>query len=383
MEIRSYWLDLIDQTWKRRSVIWLSGVRRVGKTTLTRCIKDAVYFDCERPSDRAVLHDPELFLEEYKGQRLIIDEIHRLDNPSELLKIAADYYKQTRIVATGSSTVTASKKFHDSLTGRKHSIWLTPMNSCDLLDFSATNYSKRLLHGGLPSFFMEPTLVLREYREWIDSYWAKDIQELFNIQKKSSFIKCFESVLANSGTVFEATRYAAQCEVARSTIASYINVMEETFVLHVVRPFSRYKATEIVSAPKVYGFDTGFVAYLKGWHSLRSEDKELLWEHIVLNEVYSKLQQRSVMYWRTKKGYELDFVVRVPVGGIIAVECKWSDKQAINTKAIAAFLTHYPDAQVYVVAHNTARTYQTHSGAHVITHCNLAAFSEKLNQWVE
>ncbi|OFZ20033.1 MAG: hypothetical protein A2Z20_08070 [Bdellovibrionales bacterium RBG_16_40_8] len=61
------------------------------------------------------------------SRRIILDEIQRLQNPSELLKIAADHYKNVSIIATGSSTLGASKKFKDTLTGRKVNIHLTPV----------------------------------------------------------------------------------------------------------------------------------------------------------------------------------------------------------------------------------------------------------------
>ena len=55
----------------------------------------------------------------------MLDEIHRLPNPSEMLKIAADHYPRTRVIATGSSTLGASTKFRDTLAGRKRDLWLT------------------------------------------------------------------------------------------------------------------------------------------------------------------------------------------------------------------------------------------------------------------
>ena len=100
------------------------------------------------------MEDPEGFLDEHKGQRLVLDEIHRLRNPSELLKIAADHYPSIKIIATGSSTLGASSKFKDTLSGRKSEIWLTPMISSDLVDFGKTSLSHRFIRGGLPPFFL-------------------------------------------------------------------------------------------------------------------------------------------------------------------------------------------------------------------------------------
>ena len=140
MVTRKFWYEKIFSLWNHRSIIWLSGVRRVGKTFLCQSIPEVEYFDCELPSARRQMEDPESFLKKLKGKRVILDEIHRLNNPSELLKIAADYYPETLIVATGSSSLGASAKFKDTLAGRKNELWLTPMILNDLLDFNLSDY---------------------------------------------------------------------------------------------------------------------------------------------------------------------------------------------------------------------------------------------------
>ena len=255
---------------------------------------------------------------------MIVDEIHRLAQPSELLKIAADYYPQTRVLATGSSTLGASSKFRDTLAGRKFEIWLTPMMTQDLVDFQQPNLAHRFLRGGLPPLFLADAVPEREFQEWMDAYWAKDIQELFRLERRHSFQKFFELILAQSGGIFEATRFAGPCEVSRPTIMNYLKILEATFIVHLVRPFSTNPKTEIVSAPKVYAFDTGFVCYYKGWYDLRREDMGYLWEHYVLNELHAHLQSRDIRYWRDKRKHEVDFVLKKRGQAPIAIECKWS-----------------------------------------------------------
>ncbi|MFQ5729482.1 MAG: AAA family ATPase [Waddliaceae bacterium] len=186
---REYWIKRLEQAWKKRSIIWLAGVRRVGKTCLCQSLDDIEYFDCELPRTRRLLEDPEAFLRSVDGKRIVLDEIHRLDNPSELLKIAADHYISTKVIATGSSTLGASKKFRDTLTGRKTRIHLTPMLFRELEDFDGRDLQFRLLHGGLPPFFLEEELPEGDYQEWLSAYWAKDVQELFRLEKRHSFIK--------------------------------------------------------------------------------------------------------------------------------------------------------------------------------------------------
>ena len=107
---RKHWLALIEKSWQEKSVLWLAGVRRVGKTFLCQSISDVEYFDCELPRIRRQMADPQDFLNGVRGEKIVLDEIHRLVNPSELLKIAADHYPDIKIIATGSSSFELSSK---------------------------------------------------------------------------------------------------------------------------------------------------------------------------------------------------------------------------------------------------------------------------------
>ncbi len=131
-----------------------------------------------------------------------------------------------------------------------------------------------------------------------DAYWAKDVQELFRLERRSSFQRFAELLFAQSGGMFEASRFAAPCEVSRQTITNYLAALEATFAVHVVRPYSTHRATEIVSAPKVYGFDTGFVCYHRGFTTLRPDDMGLMWEHFVMGEIHVSATAKSARYWR-------------------------------------------------------------------------------------
>lgn len=352
---RGYWIDRIEKAWERRPVVWLTGVRRVGKTLLSQGLEDIEYFDCELPRTRKPMEDPEAFLSKLEGKRVVLDEVHRLSNPSELLKIAADHFSKTRILATGSSTLEASRKFKDTLTGRKETVWLTPMNEADLHDFGNPDLVHRLQHGGLPPLFLNPALPERECQEWMDSYWAKDIQELFRLERRSSFQKFLELLFVNSGGIFEATSYAAPCEISRTTVTNYLEVLQATHVVHVVRPFSKHRSSEIVSAPKVYAFDTGFVCCYRRWNALRPEDLGILWEHYVLNEIQSRLTRIAVGYWRDKRGHEVDFVLMPRGGAPVLVECKWSFLAKADPASIRAFRQRYPLGENWIVAHDVDR----------------------------
>lgn len=356
MVLRRYWLDRIMAAWERRPIVWLSGVRRSGKTYLAKCIEAAEYFDCELPRTRRMMEDPEFFLKGIKADRIILDEIHRLDNPSEILKIAADYFPAKRVLATGSSTLGASTKFRDTLAGRKTTVALTPMISDDLIDFQNDDINRRLLYGGLPPFFLSAGGRGEEYQEWIDAYWAKDIQVLFRLERRHSFLKFFELLMIQSGGMFEAAKFAGPCEASRTTISNYLTVLNETQVVHVIRPFTTNKSTEIVAAPKVYGFDTGFICYLRGWDTLREGDFGSMWEHYVLNELTAKIRRGKILYWRDKKGREIDFVIALAGREPNVVECKWSAKN-LDPAGILAFRRLYPAGCNYVVSNDVSRSF--------------------------
>jgi predicted AAA+ superfamily ATPase len=347
MVTRHFWTGRIEELWRHRSVLWLRGVRRVGKTCLAQSLDNIEYFDCELPRVRRTMEDPENFLEGLRGKRVVLDEVHRLTNPSELLKIAADYFPTVRILATGSSTLGASRRFRDTLAGRKSDLWLTPMIDADLVDFERPELPHRLLHGGLPPFFLSADLPERDFQEWMDAYWAKDVQELFRLERRTSFQRFVELLLAQSGGIFEATRFAAPCEVSRSTISNYLAALEATSVALVLRPFSSRRSSEIIAAPKVYGFDTGFVCTHRGWTSLRPDDFGQLWEHYVLNELMANLQATSFRYWRNKQGHEVDFIWMPRGRTPVAIECKWSARD-FDPANLLVFARAYPKATLLV-----------------------------------
>ena len=347
---RPLWRDRIEDAWARRSLVWLVGVRRSGKTVLCRTLPSVEYLDCELPSVRRSLEDPEGFLGSMRGKRIALDEVHRLPDPSELLKIATDHFPEVKIIATGSSTLEATAKFRDQLTGRKEEVWLTPMVELDRATAGGT-LEHRLGEGGLPDPYLNG-IDERMVQEWLDSYWARDVQELFRLERRASFARFLELVLIRSGGIFEASTFAADSEVSRPTIMSYLTTLEITKLATVVRPYSTRRSTEITKAPKVYGFDTGFVRVMAGWDALRREDLGRLWEHYVLNELQGRVPTAPIRYWRSTKHQEVDFVIARGERPPLAIECKWSADGREDLAGLKAFRRAYPKGESLVVASN-------------------------------
>jgi len=369
---RVWWQERIRSLWSRRPIVWLSGVRRAGKTVLCRSLEDIEYFDCELPSVRREMDDPEGFLKAAGTRAIALDEIHRLDDPALLLKIAADHFPDLRIVATGSSTLGASVKFRDTLAGRKAELKLTPLCEEDRNFPGYGDRAKRFLSGGLPGYFLSGLRDDRDYSEWMEAFWARDILELFRLERRSSFLKFAELLLAQSGGRFNAASFATSCGVSRPTIMNYLAILEATQLVHVVRPYHGGSAREIVATPLVFGFDTGFIAWAQGMHEILSKDKGIFWEHLVLNELNAGLQEQEILSWRDKQGHEVDFVLAPRGRAPVAIEVKWSG-DAFEPGGLKAFRVLHPGPINIVVAADSQRPMIREIGGMRLIFCPLSS----------
>ncbi len=87
---RPFWIRKIEQAWQKAPIAWLTGVRRVGKTTLAQYWKDAIFFNCDLPRNRKLLEDPEAVFQQIEQNIVILDEIHQTENPSEISGFAGN-----------------------------------------------------------------------------------------------------------------------------------------------------------------------------------------------------------------------------------------------------------------------------------------------------
>jgi predicted AAA+ superfamily ATPase len=225
---------------------------------------------------------------------------------------------------------------------------LLPVLAEELAAFGMTDLDRRLLRGGLPGTLLADEEDPVAYREWLDSYFARDIQELFRVDKRGAFLRLLETLLRQSGGLLEVTSLSRACDLSRPTTMTYLDVLEVTHAIHVLRPYHGGGSQELVRQPKVYAFDTGFVAHARGWRDLRAEDRGQLWEHLVLDTLLSIPAQPRVHFWRDKQQHEVDFVIPGGRGAGDAVECKWKEKQ-FDPRGLRAFRAIHARGRNFVV----------------------------------
>ena len=368
---RPFWIDRIENAWSEASIVWLAGVRRSGKTALAKSLgSDRLhYINCDLPAVADMVADPELFYRNCDRPIVVFDEIHQLRDPSRLLKIGADVFPHLKILATGSSTLAASKKFRDTLTGRKRLVHLTPVLWDELPAFQISSLLKRLFHGGLPQALLSETKAPGFYREWMDSFFARDIQRLFSFRDPHKFSALFEYVMKQSGGLLETTRTAGALSVGRPTVESHLRALEDTHAVTLLRPFYGGGQKEIIKMPKVYVFDTGFISFSRGWDPLRPDDYGLLWEHLVLEYLQAHVPEARIQYWRDAAGREVDFVISRNREEVDAIECKWDPGQ-FDPAAMKLFRTYYPRGNNYVLSPLTVPGYAKKVSGLEIYVCN-------------
>jgi len=374
---RPFWIARIEEAWKQAPIVWLAGVRRVGKTTLVQSLgaDHITYMNCDLPIAADMVADPELFYRNCDRPVIVFDEVHQLPDPSRVLKIGADLFPHLKIVATGSSTLAASRKFQDTLTGRKRLVHLTPVLWNELSAFSAT-LVKRLSHGGLPQALLADAKPTDFYREWMDSFFARDIQRLFAFRNPEKFNTLFEYLLRQSGGLFEVTRTASALGIGRPTVETHVRALETTHAITLVRPFHGGGQKEIIKMPKIYGFDTGFVSFCRGWEPLRLDDYGPLWEHVVLEYLQAHTHEQQIRYWRLADGPEVDFVIARSRDHVDAIECKWN-RQHFDPAGLQSFRTIYPQGNNYLICPVDVPGYPTRAGDIEVYVCNPDGWSEK------
>jgi len=334
---------------------------------------EATYLNCDLPSVCRRLEDPEAFYGELdRGTLVVFDEIHRLDDPSRVLKIAADAFPHVRVLATGSSTLAATRKFRDALTGRKEAIYLPPVLWTECRDiFGVRDLDRRLLHGGLP----EPLLAAEKdpafFAEWVDSFYARDIQELFAIRSRTGFMKLLQLLLRRSGGLVNYSSLADLSDLSRPTVKAHIEAMCVAHAVFLLPPYHRGGRREITARPKCYAFDTGFVSFARGWETIREEDRGPLWELLVLDALRSRGADRDLHYWRDKAGREIDFVLSGPRQSADAIECKINPDR-FDGSALLAFRERYPKGRNYVVSPLVGKPYTRRRHGLAVRYCSLA-----------
>jgi len=347
-------VDEIERYLHTDDVIVLHGARQVGKTSILMYLQDQVaaqgqrtaYLDLEDSRLVAVLdrgveeflrylqeEGADLTAAKMSGGRLfvLIDEVQYLANPSSFMKLIADHHRYLKLIVSGSSSFEMKSKFRDSLVGRTVDFEIYPLSFRELLIFRGVPftpspaftekktaelqalYVEYALYGGYPKVVLTPEVDIKEryLQQIIDTYVRKDIRDLAEIRDVTKFNRLLEALASQSGGLLNIAELSNTCALARPSVERYLFLLEQTYIIRLVRPFSRSLRAEISKMPKVFLCDTGLMQML--WlKRLQREVMGPVFETSIYAELLKRYGSQQVGYWRTADRREIDFVVRQP-----------------------------------------------------------------------
>jgi len=312
---RSIYQQLIESL-EDYPVVALLGPRQVGKSTLaTNLLKvdSKVYLDLELNSDLRKIADPELFFERHKEALICLDEIQFAPEIFKTIRAVVDKEKKnTQFLILGSASRDLIKQSSESLAGRISYLEVMPFN---LLEIGVENFEALWLRGGFPKSFLalneEKSSKWRE--NYIRTYLERDIPQLgFNIPAKS--VERLWRMLAHShGQILNSSKIASSLGVSSHTVNSYINILEQTFLVSSLRSFEPNLKKQYIKSPKVFIRDTGILHTLLNLETfddiLGHQVFGASFEGFVIENLVRLFPRWTFNYYRTKSGAEIDLIM--------------------------------------------------------------------------
>jgi predicted AAA+ superfamily ATPase len=290
------------------------GPRQCGKTTLALeyAKKFETYhrFDLEDPQDFYRLQTPKLAFKDLKGL-IIIDEIQRMPDLFPYLRVHVDLYPDSQILILGSASPDLIRQSAESLAGRIGYVELTPFYSQEV------GFSDKLwLRGGFPKSYLAPSDKTSKIwlSEYIRTFLERDLRAMgFNIISEE-MRKLWTMVAHYHGNLVNYSELGRSLNLSDMTIRKYLQILESSFMVRLLRPWHENISKRQVKNPKVYIRDSGIFHRLLG---ITPDDLSLhpkvgaSWEGFALEEITRlyKLEKEDCYFWRTHDGAELDLLV--------------------------------------------------------------------------
>jgi predicted AAA+ superfamily ATPase len=347
------------------------GARQIGKTTLltelSQYEKSVRWFNGDLIADHRQLQfssstDVELTLRQ--ADTIIIDEAQRFPNIGLILKQLVDVNVRLnlgkKIFATGSSSLELAKGVKESAVGRLVHRQMWPLSISEIAAAKgwgeiSQNIERLMIYGTYPAVFTDPDHAESTLRNYCDGVLYKDLFALAGIRQNEKFMHLVKLLAYNVGSEVNYDNLARDTGLSRTTVADYLQLLEQCFIIKICPSFSRNLSNELKKGKKVYFCDNGLRNAIIGDFSPMvarpSQDGGALWENFFFMErvkLHSIRNDFTDMYfWRTTSNnpHELDFL-EVKNERIRAFECKLSSSAKARP---GKFTTAYPDAPIDTV----------------------------------
>ncbi len=321
---------------------FLFGPRGTGKSTwLQQVLPEALRLDLLDASLFLELsRDPHL-IEAVIGDRpenswVVLDEIQKipalLDEVHRLMES-----RRWRFALCGSSARNLRRSDANLLAGR--ALTLSTMESFSYAELGKTfNLDFALNWGMLPFVHNEPDTAADILLAYVNTYLKEDLQAEGLIRNVPPFVRFLAVAGQINGQILNAQNISREAAVARSTVDTYLTVLSDTLVGHVLPAWRPGLKVREAAQPKFYWFDPGVARAAAG---LLRDPIDRLWQRTALEtllyhelRVYNEVSRkhRQISYYRTPAGVEIDFIIetaRRPPGNppqVVVIEIKRADR---------------------------------------------------------
>ena len=378
---------------KEKKISLLLGPRQVGKTTLLKELSKefslshkCLFLDIDIISNYEKVNTFENLLNTLKlsgyqeNQKdffyLFLDEFQKHPSLVNIMKNIYDNFDNVKIYASGSSSLAIKNQVQESLAGRKRVNEIYPLDFEEFIWFKQNqklinklkNVGKlkgedlhkvvRELHDLLYEFLIfggYPEVVLKESKEEkiavlesiFDLYVKKDLIDYLKIDKILNVKKIIEFLAINNGQKIKYEEISEVSHLSYTEIKNYIEILKETYLITILKPFYTNKNKELVKIPKIYFIDPGVRNYfINNFNKLNLRgDSGFLFENFVVVELMKK-GFRNLKFWQDKNQNEIDIILERD-SILVPIEVKFKQNlKSSDFNGLKVFLKAYPKTKI-------------------------------------
>lgn len=340
--------------------VLINGARQTGKSTLVQALAPATesrqYLTFDDPGTLdAAKADPNGFI---AGLELpvTLDEIQHVPEIFPVIKAAIDgNRKPGHFLLTGSANPMLLPALSDSLAGRMEILTLWPFSQGEMMkvreNFLDALFSskpehwsgkhrsvpwqellQRMAAGGYPPAVARHTPLRRDawFLSYLSTMLQRDIRDIANIADFSAVPQLLSVISTRAGSLLNFADLSRTLAMPETTLKRYFALLQATFLVQLLRPWSRNLGQRTIQTPKVYLNDSGLLAYTLGATVERLlADRKLsgaVLENFLLVEILKQCTwsrtRPELFYWRTVSGREVDIVLEDRAGRVVGIEIK-------------------------------------------------------------
>lgn len=346
--IKRHIIPLLQKRLRLHPAVALLGPRQSGKTTLAQSL-GGQYFDIEQASDRLAV---DLQWEDitHSKQLIIFDEAQVWPELFPRLRGAIDQDRKRsgRFLILGSIAPSLMHHVSESLAGRLSLCELTPFN---LIEVPKKQHDHLWLKGGYPDGgILKP----KTFPEWQHNYLSllaqRDLPDWGLASKPKVTERFFAMIAAVHGQLWNASQIGKSLGLSYHTVNSYLDYLEQAYLVRRLYPWSGNVKKRLVKSPKVFWRDTGLLHSLlnvTSFHQLLAQPwVGHSWEGWVIEQILNALTMQNdpwqASFFRSRDNYEIDLILEYK-------KIRW---------AIEIKLTAQPDASQMQRLITTARYVQ-------------------------